>query len=245
MTARGASAATSAARARTPGSKVTIARCPSSGSTIVTGVRAHGAPTTATPSSWSTSRIMPPAGSGAIGEASATESPSRAAPMAVIAPPPGERTRSPAKRSSPSRGSASRPTKVMSMNAGTAMTTSTLMRPRLSGSAAKSRTHLGREAPDLLDHVAFAPQDEAVEPELVAQPLQLLDPVRGRAVQVPGHRAVGDQAVDVGDPPDRGGIASCALGGGVDPPARGRELLHREARDARHPAVGQAVHDPL
>src|SRR3954469_8738431 len=135
-TAVGASAATSAARARAPGSYVTIARWPSSGSTIVTGVRVHGVPTICTPSASISSRIISPAGSAAIGEASATLSPSRAAPIAVIAPPPGERTRSPAKRSSPSRGSASRPTKVMSRNAGTATTTSTLMDSQLSGSAA-------------------------------------------------------------------------------------------------------------
>src|SRR3954470_2391078 len=135
-TAVGASAATSAARARAPGSYVTIARWPSSGSTIVTGVRVHGVPTICTPSASISSRIISPAGSRAIGDASATLSPSRAAPIAVIAPPPGERTRSPAKRSSPSRGSASRPTKVMSRNAGTATTTSTLMDSQLSGSAA-------------------------------------------------------------------------------------------------------------
>src|SRR5690242_18748120 len=65
--------------------------------------------------------------------------------MAVIAPPPGERTRSPANRSSPSLGSASRPTKVMSRNAGTATTTSTLMDSQLSGSAATQHRNALRQ----------------------------------------------------------------------------------------------------
>ena len=53
--------------------------------------------------------IRSPAASSPSGEASAVDSPSRAVPIAVIAPPPGVRTRSPAKRSSPSCGRPSRP----------------------------------------------------------------------------------------------------------------------------------------
>src|SRR3954466_7119811 len=136
LTARGARPATSAALERTPGSTVTMARSSPTGMTTVIGVRGQWRPTTVTPSPPSTSRIRSPARSWPSGEASATVRPSRAAPTAVIAPPPGERSRSPAKRSSPSPGSASRPTKVMSRNAGTATTTSTLMDSQLSGSAA-------------------------------------------------------------------------------------------------------------
>src|SRR5207244_2418312 len=44
--------------------------------------------------------------------------PSRAAATTVIAPPPGDLSRSPAKRSSPGPGSASSPTNVRSRNAG-------------------------------------------------------------------------------------------------------------------------------
>src|SRR4051794_4189012 len=104
-----------------------MARSPLIGMTIVTGVRGQVGPTSWTLSSSSVSRIMSPAGSPPSGEASAVDRPSRAVPIAVIAPPPGERTRSPAKRSSPSPGNPSRPTKVMSRKAGTETTTSTLM----------------------------------------------------------------------------------------------------------------------
>src|SRR4051812_11142045 len=95
--------------------------------------------------------IRSPAASWPSGDASAVESPSRAVPIAVIAPPPGVRTRSPAKRSSPSCGRPSRPTNVMSMKAGTATTTSTLMAQTLSGCAASGQTTYRRGVDRLPD----------------------------------------------------------------------------------------------
>src|SRR3954466_13699710 len=112
--------------------------------TAVTGVRGQRGPTSWTPSSSIMGAIRSPAESCPSGEASAVASPSRAAPIAVIAPPPGVRTRSPAKRSSPSAGSPSRPTNVMSRKAGTTTTTSTLMPGTLSGCAATGQPRVDR-----------------------------------------------------------------------------------------------------
>ena len=64
------------------------------------------------PSAASASRTKRPGRSWPSGAAIPVVRPSRVAPIAVIAPPPGERTMSPAKRSSPGPGSPSRPTNV-------------------------------------------------------------------------------------------------------------------------------------
>src|SRR5829696_3248912 len=125
-TARGSSSATSAARELAPGSTVTIARSSPNGITSVCGVREPRRPETVTPSCSSSPRTNSPARSSPSGATSVVRSPSRVAATAVIAPPPGERSRSPAKRSSPSAGSASSPTTVRSRNDGVAMTRSTL-----------------------------------------------------------------------------------------------------------------------
>ena len=124
-TARGEWASTSAASARAPGSTVTIARSPPKGRTTVVGVRGAGrVPIHLTPSSASAPRTRSPATSSPSGAATAAERPSRVAPTAVIAPPPGVRRSSAAKRSSPSPGSDSRPTNVRSRNTGVATTRS-------------------------------------------------------------------------------------------------------------------------
>ena len=111
-TARGESGSRSAARARTPGSTVTIERSPPTGMTIVVGVRLPRGSPMITPSASSSRRTNWPARSSPSGATSAVLSPRRRAPTAVIAPPPGERSMSPAKRSSPGPGSASSPTNV-------------------------------------------------------------------------------------------------------------------------------------
>jgi hypothetical protein len=91
---------------------VTIERSPATGITTVVGVREPRGSPTAMPSSVSARRTNRPARSSPSGATSAVVSPSRQAPIAVIAPPPGERSMSPAKRSSPGPGSASSPTNV-------------------------------------------------------------------------------------------------------------------------------------
>ena len=124
-TARGALEATSVADERAPGSTVTIARSPPNGMTTVVGVRGAGrVAIQSTPSSARVVRTRSPARSSPSGAATAVETPSRAAPMAVIAPPPGERRSPPANRSSPSAGSDSSPTNVRSRKTGVATTSS-------------------------------------------------------------------------------------------------------------------------
>ena len=110
---------TSLARARAPGSTVTMARSSPHGSTIVCAIRVVVPPPTTIPSPSSSARTKRPGTSSPSGETSAVRSPSRAAATAVIAPPPGERTRSPANFSSPRLGSPSSPTAVRSRKAGT------------------------------------------------------------------------------------------------------------------------------
>ena len=81
-------------------------------------------PIQVTPSSASAPRTRSPATSSPRGAATAAERPSRAAPTAVIAPPPGVRRSSAANLSSPSPGSDSSPTNVRSRNTGVATTRS-------------------------------------------------------------------------------------------------------------------------
>ena len=60
-------------------------------------------------------------------------------PIALMAPPPGERMRSPAKRSSPGPGTDSSPMNVRSMNAVAVTTTSTLIAKRSASSGSRLR----------------------------------------------------------------------------------------------------------
>jgi hypothetical protein len=92
----------------------------------VTGVRSTSRPSQRTPSSASIERSIMPTPSSPSGDTSELDRPSRAAPIAVIAPPPGERRKSSASRSSPGAGMRSSPTSVRSRNAGSAQAMSTL-----------------------------------------------------------------------------------------------------------------------
>src|SRR5215212_8900369 len=216
-TATGVSAATSAARARMPGSTVTMARSWPTGMITVSGVRLTRKPATTTPSRSTSRRTYCPPRSSPMGATSAVSRPRRAAATAVMAPPPGERMSSPAKRSSPGAGSPSSPTKVRSRKAGVVTASSMLARcarlaerppgvgvevaealpdeavgdrvARLSGRAALDAEHQPRV-------VSVADAEERLAPER----LDVLDPAvewAGQAVALgPRARVLGSHADD-------------------------------------------------
>src|SRR5215210_5096825 len=112
---------------------------------MATGVSLVRKPATTTPSRSTSRRTYSPPRSSPMGATRAVSRPSRAAATAVIAPPPGERMSSPAKRSSPGAGSASRPTKVRSRKAGV-VTASSMLSKVGEGSRCASAA-LGGERP--------------------------------------------------------------------------------------------------
>src|SRR4051812_40777468 len=208
-----------------PGSTVTIVRCCPTGITTVSGVRFVRKPATTTPSRSTSRRTYWPATSSPTGATSAVSRPRRAAATAVIAPPPGERMSSPAKRSSPGAGSPSSPTKVRSRKAGVVTASSMLSK----------WASLAERPPGVRVEVAQAPSDEAVGHRVAR--------LRGRAALDAEHEprvvSVADaeerlapERLDVLDPAVEGAGQAVALG------PRARVLgSHADDRVRRRPEV--------
>src|SRR3954454_17606652 len=242
--ATGVSAATSLARARMPGSTVTIVRSSPTGMITVSGVRLVRKPAAATPSRSISRRTYSPPRSSPTGATSAVSIPSRAAATAVIAPPPGERTSSPAKRSSPGAGSDSSPTNVMSRKAGVATARSTRSTGRETLPIQRG-AGLGIEAPqavadeavadrvaDLRGGPALDLEDQPVDAHerLAPQRLDVLDLALEGA-----HHPVLPQPRELRPHPDD-------RVGGLEPQPLGRPEAHaRRADEARHEGVDRLL----
>jgi hypothetical protein len=119
---------------------------------------------------------------------------------------------------------------------------------RRAGGAALARHGLPQRGRDLLpEHLdrlgVVAAEDERAEPVLEHQAEQLLDPLLGRPLQQPAARRA-ERPAHVEQPPDLARIAPGGLRGLVDPAVRRAELLGRQVRERRQPAVGLAAREP-